>query len=97
MFVAGGLAAWGIDGICNGIFAAFPLLLRSVAGGLTLTAVEFITGCVVNLGLGKQVWDYSGRHGQVLGQICLHSTVLWTILSLPALLLLEALRHLIVF
>lgn len=97
MFWAGGVAAWGLDGLCNGVFGALPLFFRCVAGGTVITAVEFVFGCVVNLGMGKNVWDYSDQRAQVLGQICLHSSVLWTVLSLPALLLLEVLRTLIVF
>ena len=35
-----------------------------------ITAYEFVVGCLVNLRLGWQVWDYSSQPGNVLGQVC---------------------------
>lgn len=93
MFAAGGTAALGIDAVCNGVLAAFPLLVRCIAGGLVITGVEFLFGCIVNLRMGKQVWDYSAYPLQILGQICLHNSVLWCILSLPAITVLQELRR----
>ena len=34
-----------------------------------ITAYEFAVGCLVNLRLGWQVWDYSAQPGNILGQI----------------------------
>lgn len=89
MFLAGGLAAVLLEFLCNGLFYSLPLFVKCLFGALILTAVEFVFGCVVNLRLGMNVWDYSGFRYQVLGQVCLFYSVLWGILSLPALLLLN--------
>ena len=52
-----------------------------------ITAYEFVVGCLVNLRLGWQVWDYSSQPGNVLGQVCPLFCFLWLMLSLPVLLL----------
>ena len=60
------------------------LLLRCIAGCGIITAAEFSVGCVVNLWLGWNVWDYSGMRFNVLGQICLLYSVMWLFMSIPA-------------
>lgn len=42
---------------------------------------EFITGCIVNLWLGLNVWDYSGLPGNILGQTCPQFALLFLPLS----------------
>ena len=83
MFFAGG--------ICFNAFAAIGknsekhnLFSLAAIGALTVTAVEFITGCIVNLWLKKKVWDYSKMPLNILGQICPVFTLLWGLLSLFA-------------
>lgn len=65
------------------------LLWRALAGAALITAVEFVSGCVLNLWLGLGVWDYSALPGNVLGQVCLPYTALWALL-VPPLLWVEA-------
>ena len=36
-----------------------PLLLQMFLGCIIITVLEFITGCIVNLWLGWNIWDYS--------------------------------------
>lgn len=96
MFFAGGLGAVLLEFLCNGVFYALPLFVRCLLGAVILTLIEFTVGCVVNLGMGKKVWDYSDCPCQILGQVCLLYSVLWAVLSLPALLLLDLLHTLIV-
>ncbi|MGM9647022.1 MAG: hypothetical protein ACI3YH_02690 [Eubacteriales bacterium] len=64
--------------------AALPLPVLWILGALAITAVEFAIGCVVNLGLGWNIWDYSMLPMNLLGQICLPFTAVWFILSIPA-------------
>ena len=73
-----------------------PLSLwqRCLLGMAVITAVEFLFGCVLNLALGLGIWDYSGRFGNLLGQICLRYSLYWLGLSLPASLLCGFLRRL---
>ena len=48
-----------------------------------ITTLEFLCGCLINLRLGWNVWDYSGMRGNLLGQICPQFFVLWLLLSIP--------------
>ena len=61
-----------------------PLLLRCALGALAITAAEFAAGCVVNLWLGWDVWDYSDVPMNILGQICPVYSLLWFALCLAA-------------
>lgn len=70
-----------------------PLLLQMLFGCAIITALEFITGCIVNLWLGWDVWDYSRYKFNVLGQISLRSSVGWYFLSLVGIFLDDWLRY----
>ena len=61
--------------------------MRCLAGGCIITGVELAVGCVVNLLLGWNVWDYSAMPFDLLGQICLPYSICWTVLSLPCVML----------
>ena len=84
MSLAGGVSLCAIGRICCGPLKNRPLWLRCLTGGTLITGVEFFTGLIVNRRLHLKVWDYSHRRFSVLGQICPGATLLWTILSLPA-------------
>ena len=66
-----------------------PLWLQAVIGGTIITAAEFVVGCIVNLWLGWDVWDYSGMVFNILGQVCLAYWMLWVALSLPAIVMFD--------
>lgn len=68
------------------------LALQVAAGTALATALEFITGCIVNLWLGWDVWDYSDMPGNLMGQICPQYTLLWAALVLVAILLDDYIR-----
>lgn len=96
MFLAGGLCAILLELLCNGVFFALPLFFKCILGSLIITGVEFSVGCIVNLGFGMNVWDYSGFRFHLLGQVCLFYSALWAVLTLPALWILNLLHTLIV-
>lgn len=48
-------------------------------GGTFITIAEFITGCIVNLWLGWNIWNYTTL--DFLGQISIGSSILWFFLS----------------
>lgn len=48
-----------------------------LVGDLIVLVLEFFTGCVVNIGLGLNVWNYSDQPGNILGQICPLFASLW--------------------
>ena len=68
------------------------IFLRAVMGGLIITAVEFVSGCIINIILGLGVWDYSRLPFNLLGQVCLPFTVLWMFLCIPVIYLCGMLR-----
>ena len=58
------------------------LLLRCAAGSAFITAAEFLTGCIVNLRLGWNVWSYSSLRFNIFGQVSLFFSVLWFFLCI---------------
>lgn len=93
MFLLGGLCFIGI-GLINEIIPwDMPLWQQIIIGAGIITALEFLTGCIVNLWLGWDVWDYSGLPGNILGQICPQFFLLWVPIALVAIVLDDWLRY----
>ncbi|NBH72955.1 hypothetical protein D3Z51_13150 [Clostridiaceae bacterium] len=93
MFILGGICF-----ICLGLINEIipwevPLWKQVLVGAGIITTLEFATGCIVNLWLGWQVWDYSQMPGNVLGQVCPQFFVLWVPVSLAGIVLDDYLRH----
>lgn len=61
-----------------------PLWRQAVQGTVIVTTLEFIVGCVVNLWLDWDVWDYSDMPINLLGQVCLPFSSMWLILTIVA-------------
>ena len=88
----------GICFICLGLINELlswetPLVLQMLVGGTIITVLELITGCIVNLWLGWNVWDYSDLPYNFLGQISLFSSIGWIGLSLVGIVLDDYLRY----
>lgn len=81
MFVAGGIS-FSFMGIFNE-FEKFriPLLLQMLLSTIVITAVELITGLIVNVNMQLHVWDYSLMPLNFKGQICLPFSIIWFFLS----------------
>ena len=60
------------------------MLLQMIQGASIVTALELITGVIVNIWLGWNVWDYSDMPYNVMGQICPQFMVAWFFLSAAA-------------
>ncbi len=82
MFFAGGICFSILYHIFTGN-KAISLWKSCLIGALVITGVEFAFGCVFNLALGWNVWDYSNYPLHLLGQVCLVYTLLWFLLSAP--------------
>lgn len=87
--------------ICGGLcftlmylisMSGMELIKKWILSAAAITTVEFFTGCLVNLHLGWQVWDYSNLPYNLLGQICPQFLLLWLALSVPGVALCTALR-----
>lgn len=69
-----------------------PMFRQMIQGSLIVTALEFVTGCIVNLWLKWDIWDYSNLPFNLLGQISLYFTLAWFFLT-PIAVVLENLLH----
>ena len=92
MFLLGGICFIALGLINEVIPWDMPLLLQMFIGGVIITVLEFITGCVVNLWLGWNVWDYSELPFNLWGQISLFSSIVWLGLSLVGIVLDDTIR-----
>ena len=78
MLIVGGLCGVLVGAINqHPRFDHAPVILQSAAGALIVLVVEFLAGCVLNLWLGLDVWDYTGQPGNILGQVCPLFGLLW--------------------
>jgi uncharacterized membrane protein len=94
MFLLGGTCF-----VCLGVMNELvpwqvPMWKQMVAGAAMITYFEFLTGCVVNIWFGWKIWDYSGKPGNLIGQICPQFTLLWVLVSLIGIVLDDWLRYL---
>ena len=92
MAICGGLCALAIYRI-NERFPRWGTARRAFLGAIVITLAEFTTGCIVNLWLGLDVWDYSSLPFHLWGQICPAFTVIWFLLCIPAGLLCDVVRR----
>ena len=88
----------GICFICLGLINEIlswetPLALQMLIGSTIITILEFITGCIVNLWLGWNVWDYSNLPLNLLGQICLPFSILWYFISAIGIIIDDYIRY----
>ena len=83
MAFAGGTCLSGLYGI-NERAKRLSLAGKCAIGSAMITAVEFVFGCIVNKILNLNVWDYSDRFMNLLGQICPLYSAFWFLLCIPA-------------
>lgn len=86
MFLLGGACFLLVGGKVARL-TRLPLALRLLTGAAVITALELLTGLLVNG--SYQVWDYRQMPFQFMGQICLSYSLLWIPVSLAAMFLHE--------
>ena len=91
MTVTGGIC-FMIIYLINDSFENESVWIKSIISAIAVTAIEFIVGCVVNLVLGWNVWDYSDRTMSLMGQICPEYFILWYMLSVPSIMIAEEIK-----
>lgn len=92
MFILGGICF-----ICLGLINEFipwdmPLCIQMLIGAVIITTLEYITGYIVNIKLGMNVWDYSDLPFNLDGQICILFSVLWYFISVIGIILDDIIR-----
>lgn len=93
MFLVGGLCFVLVGGINNWISWDMLFELQMLIGGAVITCVEFFSGMIINVYFGLNVWDYSNRAFNLMGQICLLFSLAWCLLSAVAIVLDDYLRY----
>ena len=63
-------------------------------GTFVITLMEFIFGCIFNLLLNLNVWDYYDLPFNIMGQICLPYMFLWFLLSPVCIIVDDYIRYL---
>lgn len=93
MFILGGICFVCIGAINEIIPWCMPLWQQALIGTAIITMAEFAVGCIVNLWLGWNVWDYTDVPFNVLGQICLPYILLWIPVSVIGIILDDYFRY----
>lgn len=93
MFIAGGIC-FVLIGLLNEVYSWDMAIISQMAvSAIIITSVEFTVGLIVNVWLKLNVWDYSNKPYNIMGQICLLYTNIWFFLSLFAILMDDYLRY----
>ena len=71
------------------------ILFKCLICGLLITTLEFFAGTVFNLILGWNIWNYSLLPLNISGQICPYFSLMWILLSFPAIKIDQALSKMI--
>ena len=92
MFILGGLCFVFLGLINEFIPWDMPLCIQMLIGTIIITILEYITGYIVNIKLGMNVWDYSLLPFNLNGQICLLFSILWYFISAIGIILDDIIR-----
>jgi uncharacterized membrane protein len=78
MFVLGGICFLFITRQGQMVHWKDPLWRQILRCSIFVTAMEFITGIIVNKWLHLAVWDYTDQPFQLFGQICLPFIIIFS-------------------
>ena len=91
MLIAGGLA-FVLIGNLNKTRKDMSLIGQMFISMIIITAIELVTGLIVNKLMGLNVWDYSNMPYNFQGQICLLFINIWFFLSTFAIIIDDYIR-----
>lgn len=94
MFLVGGIC-FILIGIINEITPEMPLVRQMLLSAVIITVAEFASGCILNIWLDLDIWNYSNETFNLLGQISLKHTIYWFLLSCVGIILDDYVRHLL--
>jgi uncharacterized membrane protein len=80
MLLAGGICLTLLRLISR---STLPFLTQCILGSATITGVELVTGLVCNCMLHWNIWNYSARWCNLMGQVCPLYSLLWFFLCIP--------------
>jgi len=93
MFVLGGLCLAFFYYQGHTLCWKESLIMQTLRCMVFVTAMEFITGIIVNKYWGMEVWDYSEMPFQLFGQICLPFALIFGGLSVMGIILSGYMAH----
>ena len=73
-----------------------PLWLQAAVCAALVTLVEFCAGCMLNLWIGLDIWDYSDIPFNLLGQICLPFSLVWLVLCFLFIVVFDWMRYAVI-
>lgn len=81
MSILGGIC-FVLMGLINNILGfETSLILQMFISALIITVLEFLSGLLLNVYLGLNIWDYSHLPFNLMGQVCLPFSIIWFFLS----------------
>ena len=81
MIIVGGTCAYLVGKLNERpLFFERKMWQQCLTGTIMTLFVEFISGMILNVWLGWNIWDYSDMKCNLYGQICLQFGFLWMIL-----------------
>lgn len=83
MSLAGGIGLCLIDKTCKKQNKHAVCFHQCALCACIITALEFFFGFFVNIIGKRNVWDYSDKPANFMGQICLPFSIGWFFLSIP--------------
>lgn len=93
MYLVGGLCFIQL-GLINEVMPwTTAIETQAILGTLIATANEFVSGLIINIGLGYNVWDYSNQPFNVFGQICLQFTFYWIFIAIFAIIVDDCIKY----
>ena len=93
MIIDGGLCGVLIGGLNNWYPWNLSILKQMGISAIIITVIEYISGYILNIKLGWDIWDYSDLPININGQVCLLFTIVWFFLSLVAIVLDDCIRY----
>ena len=93
MLILGGFCFLVLGWLNEYIPWEWAITTQALAGSAAITIAELLTGIVVNLQLAWDIWDYSDKPYNYLGQICAENTFYWFLLSFVGIILDDYLRY----
>ena len=83
MFIVGGIC-FLLIGQIKFVRRDIPVTVQMFVSSVIITLLELISGLIVNVWLGLEVWDYSDKPMNLMGQICLQASAIWVFLAFVA-------------
>ena len=80
MIIVGGLCGM-LAGLINDITPEMKMYKQCILSAIIITIIEYISGYILNIKLGLNIWDYKNLKFNINGQISLIFSLAWVFLS----------------